>query len=121
MGGFWSNISQLSAKGKRTSIDQARMQMLQQYLAAVLNVHMFGSGSPGMLSTARTAYCGSNESAIQAQVGILGTFNESGDNLKFEPGSSATAQASKAQADIDAWDARSIPVSRTRPRQPSWP
>ena len=32
MGGFWAGISQLSVKGKRSDLDQARMQMLQQYL-----------------------------------------------------------------------------------------
>ncbi len=110
LGGFWANIAQMSGKGgKRTSIDQARMQMLQQYLAAVLNVHMFGSGSPGLLSTARAAYCSANETAIKNQVGILGTFNQSGDNQNFDPGTSATAQLSKAQADIDAWDKPQFP------------
>jgi hypothetical protein len=104
MGGFWANISHTSTKVKRTSIDQARMQMLQQYLAAVLNHHMFGSGTEQMLIDARTAYCGSNETAIQNEVGILGNFNQSGDNLTFTPGASATAQTSKSQADIDAWD-----------------
>ena len=51
---------------KRTAIDQARMQMLQQYLAAVLNVHLFGSGNETMLATARAAYCGSSASAMHA-------------------------------------------------------
>jgi hypothetical protein len=51
MGGFWANIAQLSdpalkgKAGQRKDLDKARMQMLQQYLAAVLNVHAFGSGS----------------------------------------------------------------------------
>jgi hypothetical protein len=111
MGGFWSNISKKSDGKKRTSLDQARMQMLQQYFAAVLNVHMFGSGSEALLVAARTAYCGTNAAAIQAQVGILGSFNTSGDNQSFEPGQSATAQLSKSYADIDAWDAPGIPGS----------
>ncbi len=33
MGGFWANIAKTSTGAKRSSIDQARMQMLQQYLA----------------------------------------------------------------------------------------
>ncbi len=111
MGGFWSQISQMSGKGgKRTSIDQARMQMIQQYLAAVLNVHMFGSGSEAMLATARAAYCGTDITAIKAQIGILGTFNQSGDTLGTTPGGSATSQTSKSQADIDAWDTPTYPV-----------
>ena len=108
MGGFWANISKTSTGAKRSSIDQARMQMLQQYLAAVLNVHAFG-GSEAMLSAARTAYCGSDISAIKAQIGILGTFNQSGDSGVFTPGASATAQLSKSQADIDAWDNPTVP------------
>jgi hypothetical protein len=109
MGGFWSNVSKVSTNGKRTPIDQARMQMLQQYLAAVLNVHAFGSGSEGMLATAQAAYCGNDQSAIKAQVGILGTFNQSGDNQTFTPGASATAQESKKEADIPFWNTPSTP------------
>jgi hypothetical protein len=109
MGGFWSQISQTSSKAKRTDIDQARMQMVQQYLAAVLNVHLFGSGSEALLSTARAAYCGNNASAIQTQIGVLGNFNQSGDSQVFTPGVSATTQLSKAQADIDAWDQPQYP------------
>jgi hypothetical protein len=85
--------------------------MLQQYFAAVLNVHMFGSGSEALLVAARTAYCGTNAAAIQAQIGILGSFNTSGDNQSFDPGQSATAQLSKSYADIDAWAAPGIPGS----------
>ena len=110
MGGFWANISQKSGKGgKRASIDQSRMQMLQQYLAAVLNVHMFGSGSEAMLSTARAAYCGTNQTLIQNQIGILGTFNQSGDNQAFDPLTNGTPTLSKAYADIDAWDTPQYP------------
>jgi hypothetical protein len=111
MGGFWANISQKSGKGgKRDSIDQARMQMIQQYLAAVLNYHMFGSIGETVLANARAAYCGTNESLIQQQIGILGGLNESGDSLGSTPGGSATTKTSKAEADIDAWDTPSYPV-----------
>jgi hypothetical protein len=110
MGGFWSNISQMSGKGgKRSAIDQARMQVVQQYLAALLNNHMFGSGIPKMFKDARDAYCGSSASAIQTQIGILGAFNSQGDNLGLTPGGSATSQTSKAQADLDAWDTPQYP------------
>lgn len=104
MGGFWSNVSKTSLGDKRSPLDQARMQMLQQYLAAVLNVHAFGSGSEAMLATARTVYCGTNVSDIKSQIGVLGSFNSSGDSLAFTPGASATAQRSREQADIDFWD-----------------
>jgi hypothetical protein len=110
MGGFWSNISQKSSgtgkDAKRSDIDQARMQMLQQYLAAVLNVHAFGYGNTkdAMLNGARSAYCGNNANDIKAQIGILGSFNTSGDTIAFTPGASATAPLSRAQADIPYWD-----------------
>ena len=105
MGGFWSNIARTSDRTKRSALDQARMQLLQQYLAAVLNVHAFGSGSPTLLSNARAAYCGTDISVIKAQIGVLGAFNSSGDSQAFTPGASATAQLSKEQADIGFWDA----------------
>ena len=41
---------------------------------------------------------------VKAQIGILGSFNESGDSLPFTPGASAMAQLSKAQANIPFWD-----------------
>src|SRR5262249_4378350 len=114
MGGFWAQISQITTgKGKdaqRSSIDQARMQMIQQYLAAALNYHFFGSIGEPVLAAARAAYCGTDEAAIRAQVGILGGLNQLGDNQGTTPGGSATTQTSKAQADIDAWDKASYPV-----------
>lgn len=105
MGGFWANIAnKISPKATRTDLDKARMQMLQQYLAAVLNFYEFGSGSPTLFSTARTAYCATNVGAIKTQTGILGAFNESGDSGVFTPGSSATPSLSKTQADILFWN-----------------
>src|SRR5215469_17211955 len=90
MGGFWANVANTSTKTKRSAIDHARMVLLQQYLAAVLNVHMFGSGSEAMLAAARAAYCGNDQQAIQQQTGILDAFNSQGDNLGTTPGGSAT-------------------------------
>ena len=43
MGGFWSDISKKTTGAKRSSLDQARMQLLQQMLAAELNASAFGS------------------------------------------------------------------------------
>jgi hypothetical protein len=111
MGGFWSSIAQKTTNPKnRTSIDQTRMQMIQQYLAAVLNYHMFGSIGETVLANARTAYCGNSQSAIQGFIGTLGNLNQSGDQLGATPGGSATTQISKSQADIDAWDTPTHPV-----------
>jgi hypothetical protein len=105
MGGFWAGISKMSTGPKRSNLDQARMQLLQQYLAAVLNVHAFGTPIPGTtLADARTAYCGTNPAAINAQHALLAAYNTSGDNVLFTPGVNATAKASKAQANIPFWD-----------------
>jgi hypothetical protein len=111
MGGFWASVSKLSTgkgeRGQRFSIsplEQPRMQMLQQYLAAVLNVHMFGSGSGAMLAAARRAYCGTDVNAIQAQTGILEAFNSGGDCQPFTPEWPATPKDSQKQADITFWD-----------------
>ena len=78
--------------------------MLQQYLAAVLNVHAFGSGSETLLFNARTAYCGGDVGAIKAQIGILDAFNSSGDNQAFTPGSSASPKESRSEANIPYWN-----------------
>ncbi len=43
MGGFWSDVSKTSTGKKRTAIEQSRMQLLQQLLAAELNASAFGS------------------------------------------------------------------------------
>jgi hypothetical protein len=112
LGGFWSSIAMKSdgsgkVKGdKRSALDKARMQFLQQYLAAVLNVHLFGTPLPAgsSLAGARTAYCGTNIGAINTYMGILAGYNEAGDNGVFTPGANATAQTSKRQADIPFWD-----------------
>jgi hypothetical protein len=105
MGGFWASVSQLSNKGgKRTDLDQARMQALQQYLAAAINVAEFGSNTEAFLAAARAIYCGTDVDAIKALIGTLGSYNSSGDAGVFDPGVSATAQESKKEADIPFWD-----------------
>jgi hypothetical protein len=107
LGGFWANIANKSSSApgnkKRSSLDQARMQMLQQYLAAVLNEHAFGTPGPD-LAAARADFCGTDEGKIQNWVGVLGAYNSQGDTQTFDPGSSATAQESKREANIPLWD-----------------
>jgi hypothetical protein len=105
MGGFWSSIAMTTTRQKRSALDKARMQFLQQYLAAVLNVHIFGTPIPGTsLANARATYCGTDSRAIITQAGLLGAYNESGDNGVFTPGANATAQLSKLQADEAFWN-----------------
>ena len=105
LGGFWSNIAQTTDKTKRSSLDQARMRLLQQLLAAILNNAAFGS-SPTLMSiaNAKAAYCGTDEDLIkQAQI-AMSQFNESGDNGLFTPGVSANGKQAKTDANLTFWN-----------------
>jgi hypothetical protein len=81
------------------------MQLLQQYFAAVLNVHAFGTPiGTTTLANARAAYCGSDPAAMNAQKSLLAAYNESGDSVEFTPGVNATAKTSRSQANIAFWN-----------------
>ena len=107
MGGFYANNSQLANGTKRnSSLDSNRIKLLQQLFAAILNNQVLGADDGGKIATAITAYCGTDASAIQKQIGILDTFNQSGDNIaitNYTPGN-ATPQDSRKWADIGYWD-----------------
>ncbi|MFL5679457.1 MAG: hypothetical protein ACJ77B_02510, partial [Chloroflexota bacterium] len=105
MGAFWSAIPKTSSGAKREAIDQARMQLLQQLVAAELNRSAFGT-SPGVGSFAgwETALCGTNVTAIKTAAEQAGSFNEAGDAGAFTPGASADSKGAKALANIPFWD-----------------
>jgi hypothetical protein len=105
MGGFWSNIANKTDKKKRTDIDKARMQLLQQLLAAELNYSAFQSVPPTMTTAAaEAAFCGNDIDAIKAAQIAMASFNESGDSGAFTPGASAEPKAAKALANMIYWD-----------------
>jgi ribosome maturation factor RimP len=106
MGAFWSNISQTSTKTKRSSLDQARMRLLQQLIAAELNHEAFGSSPTGSISIAdaEAAYCGTDIDAINAAASAMAAFNESGDSGVFTPGASANGKTAKTAANVAYWD-----------------
>jgi len=107
MGGFWSGISTTSTGKKRSSLDQARMQILQQLLAAELNASAFGSvpsGGSGQFGAWESAYCGTNQSAISTAQQQAGSFNSQGDNSNFTPGTSADSKNARAIANYSFWD-----------------
>jgi hypothetical protein len=105
MGSFWANVAKTSTNGKRADLDQARMQLLQQLSAALLNSYGLGTGDGGKIATAMSVYCGTDAKAITGQVGILGSFNQSGDTIPLSfPNQQATTALSKSQADIKFWD-----------------
>src|SRR5512133_1309739 len=107
MGGFWSDVSKTSVGAKRSALDQARMQLAQQLLAAELNTSAFGSVPSGGLTVFTTwenAFCGTNQNAIKnAQQGAA-SFNSQGDNSTFTPGTSADSKNARANANLVFWD-----------------
>jgi outer membrane biosynthesis protein TonB len=111
MGAFWASISKKSDGTKRSPIDQARMRLLQQLIAAELNASAFGSSpSVGSFAAWETALCGDDLNAIKTAASQAAAFNEAGDSGLFTPGMSADPKASKAaatandRAGIKFWD-----------------
>src|SRR5262249_59994194 len=105
MGGFWSNISKTSTGAKRSALDQARMQLLQQLLAAELNASAFGSvPGNGSFTAWEAAYCGTNQSAIQTALQQAASFNSQEDSSLFTPGISADSKNARAVPDEAFWD-----------------
>jgi hypothetical protein len=107
MGSFWSDISKKSTGAKRTYLDQARMQLLQQLMAAELNASAFGSvpsGGTGMFAQWETALCGTNTTAIQTALRQAASFNTAGDSGTFTPGTSAQSKYARSIANRAFWD-----------------
>ena len=107
MGGFWSDVSKKSDGSKRSSLDQARMQLLQQLLAAELNASAFGSvpsGGTGMFAQWEAALCGTNQNAIKTAQQQAASFNTAGDSSTFTPGTSADSKYARSVADRLFWD-----------------
>ena len=107
MGGFWSDVSKTTTNSKRSALDQARMQLLQQLLAAELNASAFGSapaGGMGQFAIWEAAYCGTNQTAIQNALQGAASFNNSGDSATFTPGTSADSKNARAIADRVYWN-----------------
>ena len=113
-GGFWSGISQeYSPKVKRSDVDQARMQLAQQYEAAVLNNVAFGS-SPGgtVFADANTAFCGSDRSSMLSYASTLEIFNTGGANIPFPAGffnTNADKQSAEGAANKAYWNQPNLP------------
>jgi len=109
-GGWYAGVSQKSTgKGKavqRTAVDQARMQLTRQWLAAKLNCAAFGCPSTiqTLLTDASAAYAAGNISAMLSFASQLDTYNNSGDTITIGPAGSATPKASEGLADLIFWD-----------------
>lgn len=105
-GGFYAGISKTSSGGKRSSIDQARMQLTQQYLAAVLNCKAFGcpTSIQNLINQASIDFASGTKEQILSDASALDAYNNSGDNMGTVNAGSATPQASKGIANIPFWD-----------------
>ena len=107
MGAFWADVSKTSTGAKRSALDQARMQLLQQLIAAELNASAFGSvpaGGSGMFATWEAALCGTNTTAIKSAQAQAAAFNTQGDTASFTPGTSADSKNARAVADNPFWN-----------------
>lgn len=105
MGAFWSDISKTSTGAKRSALDQARMQLLQQLIAAELNAGAFGaSPGPNVFTTWETALCGTDQKAIGGAQQQAGAFNSQGDSSTFTPGTSADSKYARAVANTIFWN-----------------
>jgi Prealbumin-like fold domain len=107
MGAFWSDIAKTSTGKKRSAIEQARMQLLQQLIAAELNASAFGSvpsGGTGAFATWETKLCGTNQNDIKNAQQQAASFNTQGDSGQFTPGTSADSKNARSVANIAFWD-----------------
>jgi hypothetical protein len=106
MGAFWSDISKTSTGKKRSATDQARMQLLQQLIAAELNASAFGTDpGSGKFAAWEGAYCGTNPNlTLQQAQQQAASYNSVGDNSTFTPGTAADSKNGRAIADYAFWD-----------------
>ncbi len=109
-GGFYAPIARKTDGSKRNPVDQARIQMLQQLLAAKLNCAAFGCSTTvqGQVVAADAAYLAGNKSAIMSYVSILDAFNNSGDENAIPPllgpTGKATPKTSQGLANLIFWN-----------------
>jgi hypothetical protein len=101
MSGFWSDIPRDCNGIRRSKLDQAKMRLLQQLLAAELNYAAFGTvpdGGVSMFTQWETAFCGSDLNAVQLAATQAAAYNEQYDSGVFTPGTSADPKAARAAA-----------------------
>jgi hypothetical protein len=102
--GFYAPIAKTSTGSKRTPVEQARVTLLQQLLAAKLNCAAFGCSTATQtnIANADLAYKSGNKNDIMSYVTILDNFNNSGDANAIPAGLPATGKASPAASKVQA-------------------
>ena len=110
-GAYYADISKQTSGARRTALDQARMQLLQQLVTAKLNCAAFtcSASITSTISSADTAYAGSNTATILSLAGQLDAYNNAGDAQPIptslgNPGA-ATPKTSQSIANKVFWDA----------------
>ena len=105
-GGFYASIPKTSTGVKRSDIDKARMQLLQQLIAAKLNCAIFGCSLAvqTMIANADSVYASGPASAIITAAGQLDGYNNSGDTLIIGNAGKATPKTSQSWANIPFWN-----------------
>ncbi|WP_394573316.1 hypothetical protein [Dehalogenimonas etheniformans] len=101
MGVFWGNNAKNSDGSKRDALCQARMIASQQALAAILNsVTPGGAPLPAGYSAAEIAAIlyGDDITAINTLNSVLDTYNNSGDDVAFDPSLPPTQRATPGAA-----------------------
>lgn len=106
--GFYASISKTSAKVNRSAINQARIQLLQQWLAAKLNCQAFGCSNvtQTLLINAANAWTTGPASLILSYANQLDIYNNSNDALSISGQGKATPSISQSTAinAISFWD-----------------
>ena len=111
LGAFWSDIPKKSDGESRTLLDRARMQLVQQLVAAMLNVQAFGDDVWGsgaaLIAAGKEAFVGEDRDEILRIAGELDAFNSSGDAEPLPPGvdpGPADPRGARERADVAFWD-----------------
>lgn len=106
-GAFWSSIAKKTNGETRSPIDRARMQLLQQLVAAILNRAAFDADDKGLIALGLAAFSGTDRVAVVRLVDALRTFNESGSerplSSNLTPGR-ADPRRAQATANRFFWD-----------------
>lgn len=106
-GAYYSSIPKTTQNKNRTSIDKARMQLLQQLVTAKLNCAAFGCPIivQDMIDDADAAYANGPAALILVYAGGLDAYNNSGDTIIMSgnPGK-ATPKTSQSLADKLFWN-----------------
>jgi len=110
-GAFFANIAKTTiGKGKtaqRDPVDKARMQLLQQLVAAKLNCAAFDCNQDvqDLIDAADAAYAGEDAGLILYYAGEMDAYNNSGDTIIIGyTFSHATPKVSRDYADLDFWN-----------------